>query len=822
MDSPSGDDLLQKTSPQPNPAAYDHLCATMAAQASQIAANQHQLNHLTSITEQLVKAVQNLHSTAVTSPPPAAATIAHAAGTPAQVNPRLAYPEKFDGDSTKCKGFLLQCSLFVEQQPTLYTTDAGKIAFVCSLLTGRALEWITAVWREDGTAFTTFTDFLVRFREVFDHPREGKGAGERLLELSQGGLTAAEYAMNFRTLAAQTSWVSDTLKVLFRKGLNHELQTELACRDEGRTLSDLISLTITIDNLQRSRRVSAQRLFPVTTTRSAETTEPMQINSYHLTAEERHRRMSNRLCLYCGAPGHQRITCPSRRSSCTPKSVSASFNCVSVPLVIKTNNVRVATTALLDSGAAGNFISEEFAKRNNISLISCTNSLSVATIDGRPLGSGLITHRTQELQMLTGLLHQETIQFYVLPVSNPPVIFGLPWLRLHDPQVSWREGQILRWSTQCQKSCLPTISPMTVQVVTLDSDSTSIPNLPKEYHDLATAFSKVQANTSRLWKAFFQALDVNVSLTSGYHPQSNGQVERLNQELTRFLRSYCSSNQEDWARYLLWAEYAQNSLVKPATGITPFKCILGYQPPMFPWSGEPTDVPAVTDWLQRSEETWNQAHVHLQRAIRHQKEHADHRRRPGPVYQPGQYVWLSTRDLRLRLPCKKLSPRYVGPFKITHQITPVSFRLALPDTYRISPTFHVSLLKPAVAPGEEGEGRSREQSPQPVQIETEETYQVRELLNSRRRGRILQYLVDWEGYGPEEQSWVNADNILDPNLITEFHRLHPERPAPRPRGRPRRRLPSRARSRSQGGGSVTETNPVIPATGQQRAPSPEY
>ncbi len=39
----------------------------------------------------------------------------------------------------------------------------------------------------------------------------------------------------------------------------------------------------------------------------------------------------------------------------------------------------------------------------------------------------------------------------------------------------------------------------------------------------------------------------------------------------------------------MWAEYAQNSLTKPATGMTPFKCILGFQPPMFPWSGEPTD-----------------------------------------------------------------------------------------------------------------------------------------------------------------------------------------------------------------------------------------
>ncbi len=191
--------------------------------------------------------------------------------------------------------------------------------------------------------------------------------------------------------------------------------------------------------------------------------------------------------------------------------------------------------------------------------------------------------------------------------------------------------------------------------------------------------------TSCVWSAFCRQLDINVSLTSGYHPQANGQVERLNQELPRFLRSYCHKNQLDWSRYLLWAEYAQNSPRKPSTGITPFQCVLGFQPPLFPW-------------LQRSEETWNDAHVHLQRAVHHTREQANRHRRANPNYQPGQWVWLSTHDLRLRLPCKKLSPRYEGPFKIIRQITPVSFRLALPAHYRISPTFHVSLLKPTGGP----------------------------------------------------------------------------------------------------------------------------
>ncbi len=144
---------------------------------------------------------------------------------------------------------------------------------------------------------------------------------------------------------------------------------------------------------------------------------------------------------------------------------------------------------------------------------------------------------------------------------------------------------------------------------------------------------------------------------------------------------------------MLWAEYAQNSLCKPSTGLTPFQCVLGFQPPLFPWSGEPSDLPAVNDWLHRSEETWNTA----------VREQANRHRRPGPPYAPGQWVWLSTRDLRLHLPCKKLSPRYMGPFKIICQITPVSYRLALPANYSISPTFHIFLLKPAGGPRGEGD-----------------------------------------------------------------------------------------------------------------------
>ncbi|KAK3512021.1 hypothetical protein QTP70_027617 [Hemibagrus guttatus] len=304
---------------------------------------------------------------------------------------------------------------------------------------------------------------------------------------------------------------------------------------------------------------------------------------------------------------------------------------------------------------------------------------------------------------------------------------------------------------------------------------------------------------SRVWRGFFKLLGVSVSLSSGYHPQTNGQTERKIQEIGRYLRAYCHDHQHDWSQYLPWAEYAQNSLRQESTKLTPFQCILGYQPPLFPWSAKLSEVPTIDHWFRESERVWESAHVHLQWAVRRQKVQADVRRHDTPLYHSGDKVWLCTRDIHLQVPCKKLSPRYISSFTILRQINDVTYELQLPRQYHISPTFYVSLLKPfidSVLPLP-----TEPEVPPPPEINTEDTiYQVREVVNSRQRHGRLQYLVDWEGYGPEERSWVDQDDILNPSLLVEFHQRHPGRPAPRGRGHPRRR--SRASGDARGGGLI--------------------
>jgi transposase InsO family protein len=207
--------------------------------------------------------------------------------------------------------------------------------------------------------------------------------------------------------------------------------------------------------------------------------------------------------------------------------------------------------------------------------------------------------------------------------------------------------------------------------------------------------------TSQFWQSLFKAAGTNLCLSSSYHPQSDGQTERVNQCLETFLRCFVHSCPSQWRRWLSLAEYWYNTSLHSALGRSPFEVLCGCSPRHMGLDVESTaPVSDLQSWLSQRAHMQELIHQHLLRAQDRMKRQAD-KGRSEREFAVGDNVFLKlqpyVQSSLARRANHKLSFRFFGPYKVIQKIGSVAYKLELPSSFSIHPVFHVSQLK--LSPG---------------------------------------------------------------------------------------------------------------------------
>ena len=196
--------------------------------------------------------------------------------------------------------------------------------------------------------------------------------------------------------------------------------------------------------------------------------------------------------------------------------------------------------------------------------------------------------------------------------------------------------------------------------------------------------------TSQVFQELMKALRIKSSMSTTFHPQSDGTTERFNQEIKAYLSIYCISNPTNWPAHLLVLEFVHNSRKHTDCINTPFKIMFGYQPPTLPISFRETEIPKLDKRLRLLKEIHREALATHEIARECMYAHIKSDFKP---FTLGQKVWLKACNLKTMYN-KKIKPKREGPFPITEVLSLITYRLALPPSWKIHNVFHAILLTP--------------------------------------------------------------------------------------------------------------------------------
>jgi len=273
--------------------------------------------------------------------------------------------------------------------------------------------------------------------------------------------------------------------------------------------------------------------------------------------------------------------------------------------------------------------------------------------------------------------------------------------------------------------------------------------------------------TGHFWRALWKCLGTQLTMSTAFHPQTDGQTERANRTLEEMLRPYVSFQQSDWDEHLVAAELAVNGAKHASTGFTPFYLNYGREvsAPLDLAIEEARTVrqPDAAQRIQQLHRDLELAKEHLLKAQQRQATHADRHRRE-VSFKVGDEVLLSTAHLKLQGGgdrTAKFAYKFIGPFKIKRVVNSNAYELELPRQLQIHPVLNVSRLKAYHDGREEFPLRARADTrPPPAATSSDgDEYEVESILAKRGSGARTEYLVRWRGWPTWEATWERRSNL---------------------------------------------------------------
>jgi Chromo (CHRromatin Organisation MOdifier) domain len=271
---------------------------------------------------------------------------------------------------------------------------------------------------------------------------------------------------------------------------------------------------------------------------------------------------------------------------------------------------------------------------------------------------------------------------------------------------------------------------------------------------------------AKAFRAMLSRLGVNSVLLMAYHPQMDGIMERVNQEIEAYLAIYCHLHPETWKKNLATIEFMHNNRRHAYRPKTSFEIIQGESPKALLLTYKNTKFPSINDKIKQMMTNRDKALAAHKLAWARM---AERRQNTFTLFTVGQKVWLDTWNMKINYH-KKMTPKREGLFKVEEVLGPVTYRLKLPTTWKIYNVFHVVLLKPYIKTEVHGENFSR---PVPDILDGEEVYNMEMILKHWRRGQSYQYLIKWEEYLISEASWEpEAAFSDDGDLLSLYKKRH--------------------------------------------------